>query len=397
MGLVRENRTNNGILGGIILGIFVVAGSPFLLASAAVGAILLLLEDFYAWTDGKKSSQTLAPVWQGMVNLGKEINETFKEVGTTFKELFEIMGGNDMLGKSAKDLWSIKEVLHTLFTAPIAGIHALLMGIKTIVFGTKALWALAHGDVQGAWGILDQLDKSLERSNNALYDLDVLNQNKRESNRALPVTYKNDTSHMQGNTSLDSFILAAAGRQEVSPAIIKAMIKTESGFDPNAIGPLTKYGRAMGAMQLLPSTAAGLGLPLNDILNPELNIEKGTKYFRQMLNKYGNTKDALMAYNWGPRNMDEYGPENAPLSVRSYANTIMQNARGKYREIGSGGGETSSSAGSRTVVFTGGIDIQVSGAGDPKAVSEEVMSKFIQETQRTQDKYFTVMNLGLVE
>jgi soluble lytic murein transglycosylase-like protein len=91
-------------------------------------------------------------------------------------------------------------------------------------------------------------------------------------------------------------ILEAAGRYQVEPAIILAIIKAESNYNPKAV---SRAG-AVGLMQLMPRTARALGV--KDSFNPEQNIHGGVKYFSQLLNKFGGDHTlALAAYNAGSR------------------------------------------------------------------------------------------------
>jgi soluble lytic murein transglycosylase-like protein len=82
------------------------------------------------------------------------------------------------------------------------------------------------------------------------------------------------------------------------PPLIKAIIQTESAGKPQA---KSKKG-ATGLMQLMPETAKELGV---DPTDPQQNIEGGSRYIEQMLNKFGDEQLALAAYNWGPGNVEK--------------------------------------------------------------------------------------------
>lgn len=103
------------------------------------------------------------------------------------------------------------------------------------------------------------------------------------------------------SSSIDQIISRAADKYNLPKKLINAVIRQESNFNPDAVS----HAGASGLMQLMPATARGLGV--TDVFDPEQNVFAGTKYLRQMMDKYnGNLELALAAYNAGPGNVDKY-------------------------------------------------------------------------------------------
>ncbi|NQD65270.1 lytic transglycosylase domain-containing protein [Bacillus haikouensis] len=111
----------------------------------------------------------------------------------------------------------------------------------------------------------------------------------------------NSNTDFQAPKSIDNIISRAADVYQLPKKLIQAVIHHESGFNPQAVSP----AGATGLMQLMPGTARGLGV--SNIFDPEENVFAGTKYLKQMLDKYNGDIDlALAAYNAGPGNVDKY-------------------------------------------------------------------------------------------
>lgn len=132
------------------------------------------------------------------------------------------------------------------------------------------------------------------------------------------LTRSQPTTAEKGNQWLEPIIAKASKRYGVDMGLIKAVIKAESNFNPGAVS----HAGAQGLMQLMPATARSLGV--NDSFDPEQNVMAGTRFLRDLLNRYnGNLDFALAAYNWGPGNVDKR-PDHLPRETRDYLARVKQ-------------------------------------------------------------------------
>ena len=114
-------------------------------------------------------------------------------------------------------------------------------------------------------------------------------------------------------------VSAAASRYGVDAELISSVMEVESHFDAKAVSPKN----ARGLMQLLPQTAARLGV--KDIFDPQQNIEAGTRYLKELLDLYKNNLTlALAAYNAGPDKVQKYGDVPPYRETVSYVNQVKR-------------------------------------------------------------------------
>ena len=114
-----------------------------------------------------------------------------------------------------------------------------------------------------------------------------------------------------------SLLTSAANKYGVPPELAIAVAQQESGGNPNAVSS----AGAVGVMQLMPATAAQLGV--TNPTDPAQNIDAGVQYLSQMLSEFnGDPQLALAAYNWGPGNVSKNGYANWPAETQSYVSSI---------------------------------------------------------------------------
>lgn len=118
-------------------------------------------------------------------------------------------------------------------------------------------------------------------------------------------------------TDIEQMIDRVAEHVSLAPELIHSVVAAESDFQPQAVS----QAGAQGLMQLMPATAKELGV--QDSFDPQQNLLGGSKYLKQLLDKYdGDLDKALAAYNWGQGNVDRQGLENMPQETRNYLTKV---------------------------------------------------------------------------
>jgi soluble lytic murein transglycosylase-like protein len=128
-------------------------------------------------------------------------------------------------------------------------------------------------------------------------------------------------------------IAQASRRYDIEPGLVLAVIHVESRYDTYAVSPVG----ALGLMQILPSTGRELaertGIPWRGprtLFDPVANVALGVAYLRQLSDRYGSTRAALAAYNWGPGHIDRRLRLGTPMPT-VYPGLVLQ-AYAAHRE-----------------------------------------------------------------
>jgi soluble lytic murein transglycosylase len=133
----------------------------------------------------------------------------------------------------------------------------------------------------------------------------------------------------------DHIVRGHAENYDLDPALLAAVIYRESKFDADA----RSSSGAVGLMQLLPETAKGIAVHtggsrfrVSDLYDPEINVRYGAFYLRRLVNKYGDERLALAAYNAGQANVDEWLASGGDIrfpETRHYVDDVLD-ARDVY-------------------------------------------------------------------
>lgn len=134
------------------------------------------------------------------------------------------------------------------------------------------------------------------------------------------------SSRSANKNAYDELIRSSAYRHGVDPALMKAMMHTESAFNPNARSPVG----AQGLMQLMPATARRFSV--NNAWNPAENIEGAAKYIAWLMRRFNNNVEfAVAGYNAGEGNVDKYGGIPPFRETRNYVKSVLSRYHSLYK------------------------------------------------------------------
>ena len=126
--------------------------------------------------------------------------------------------------------------------------------------------------------------------------------------------------------SLNQMIDTISDRHHLDPDLVNSVIHAESGFNSRAVSPKG----AQGLMQLMPHTASQLGVA--NAFDPKANVEGGTRYLRELLERYNfDLVKALAAYNAGPHRVEQYRGVPPYYETRAYVANIIRDFNRKKR------------------------------------------------------------------
>lgn len=174
-------------------------------------------------------------------------------------------------------------------------------------------------NVNGTNNEIQTFDKVLQNAATVKFG-DLLTKPTTSVNASIYTTQAHGAEKISPKEKIKDIVSRMSKKHGVDEKLVNALIKQESGFNPNA---KSKVG-AMGLMQLMPSTAKGLGV--TNPMDPEQNVDGGVRYLKSMLNKYnGNIILALAAYNAGPGAVDKYDGVPPYKETQNYVRSILSN------------------------------------------------------------------------
>lgn len=200
----------------------------------------------------------------------------------------------------------------------------LLTTIQPNASGAEKFTRIQGGyyDSDVHYGIKQPVATKANNTQNTTYDSSLLSYSGqyagvKYSGRYADVQPQYSLNHTQGhNSQYDLLIRQSAERHGVDPALVKAIMHTESSFNPYAHSP----AGAQGLMQLMPGTARDMGVI--NVWDPAQNIEGGVKYIAWLSQRFSNKDHIIAAYNAGHANVRRYGGIPPFSETRNYVRKV---------------------------------------------------------------------------
>lgn len=218
--------------------------------------------------------------------------------------------------------------VHARRPSPWRGVLRIAARSAAVLLGVPL--ALAAIDMPGAMRTFDDLRQTKTpapaRSEASLPIFTTESVKQRFLNPEQPFTldvFKE--TYFRTHVPYGAIIFREARKNDLPPELVAAMVHTESDFRAG----LVSHKTAQGLMQIIPSTAALLGV--DDPFDPEKNIAAGTRYFRYLLDRFDDETIALAAYNAGEGNVARYGGVPPFAETRDYVSKVNRRTR-RYRD-----------------------------------------------------------------
>ena len=410
-------------LGGIIAAFFL--SGPIGQVDMVIAGLIYALGDFYDYVGGKKSNPELAPVWDALISvmnsikefinnnmplwnelwndtvtIGKDIWNVFKKVFDLWLDLANSLVTSGTLKKVGELLYAAWQTLVHMFDA-FSNIFSLITEskafkifwewFKTILDSTVQMTLLLAKAVVGLIDatMLALAGRTSEAGDRIKQVIDDVKKDFEDMGK-IKVSGQPETTIFgrgaptlsgagiggTGASGYDAAIRQASQMYNVPEDLIRKVIQAESSGNPNA---LSSAG-AIGLMQLMPGTAAGLGVNPYD---PVQNIMGGTKYLSQMLQgEGGNVYNALRAYNAGP-------------GWRQTASASQENINYPGRVLGGGGMNTISAAAQNYTDMTNSIGRSLGGGNYSIPLSVGDVNIHINQPGATKDDIYSAVMGGI--
>ena len=193
-----------------------------------------------------------------------------------------------------------------------------------ILTGTLMLWALpakaqivSYRDAGGKRVFINSEPVPKRPSKIPLLRTSADGTTPRTTHASFSASPEMSTLELANREKIEEMIREVSARYRVDPALVRAVIRTESNWNSSAV---SRKG-ALGLMQLVPGTAHQMGV--NNAFDPKQNLDGGVRYLRTLLERYNGDLDrALAAYNAGPRAVDRAGGIPQYRETRDYVQKV---------------------------------------------------------------------------